>query len=345
MMCAGVAAYASNGAVAKAGAEKPFTIGVSNGFIGSPWRTQMLNDMQLVNKEYQAKGLTKRLLVQSATVDINGQIRQIQTLMNQGVDAILVDTNSANALNPILDQAVARGIVVVAFDNITTNPKVVNVAISQKQRGTAGGAWVASQMGGKGNMVIVGGVAGAPANDLRNLAVAKLVKAKYPKVKITQTLYGKWDLTTGNQVMSTYLASNPKVNGVFTQDGGQAQGVLKALVDSGIKPLPAINGEPIVGWVKYAAKVKKSHPEFKPFTDFNLPQQGAIGLRIAVNLLQGKKLKPSVGNTVIVPLPAPITPKNFSKWVAASKGKPNAFTLEPAPLSQAAVDKAWFTHK
>src|SRR5689334_13750357 len=71
-VCVGVLAYASSGATSAG--TKPFTIGVSNGFTGSPWRTQMLNDMQLVNKAYQAQGLTKPLLIQSATVDVNGQI-------------------------------------------------------------------------------------------------------------------------------------------------------------------------------------------------------------------------------------------------------------------------------
>ena len=52
------------------GNKGPFVIGVSNGFVGSEWRTQMLQDMQTANAEYMKAGLTKDLIVQSADVDV-----------------------------------------------------------------------------------------------------------------------------------------------------------------------------------------------------------------------------------------------------------------------------------
>ena len=35
------------------GNQGPFTIGVSNGFISSEWRTQMIDDLKRVNNEYK----------------------------------------------------------------------------------------------------------------------------------------------------------------------------------------------------------------------------------------------------------------------------------------------------
>lgn len=35
--------------------EAPFTIGVSNSFVGSEWRTQMISNMQEVNEQYKAR--------------------------------------------------------------------------------------------------------------------------------------------------------------------------------------------------------------------------------------------------------------------------------------------------
>ena len=45
------------------GNEGPFTIGVSNGFISSEWRTQMIDDLQKVNNEYKQEGLTEDLVI------------------------------------------------------------------------------------------------------------------------------------------------------------------------------------------------------------------------------------------------------------------------------------------
>ena len=48
------------------GSEGPYTIGISNGFISSEWRTQMIDDLQTVNDEYKKEGLTEDLVIESA---------------------------------------------------------------------------------------------------------------------------------------------------------------------------------------------------------------------------------------------------------------------------------------
>src|SRR5205085_12499615 len=80
----------SNTTSSNGGSKGPFTIGVSNGFVASEWRTQMIQDMQTANAEYMKLGLTKDLLIQSADVDVPGQIQQIRTLMNRGATAIII---------------------------------------------------------------------------------------------------------------------------------------------------------------------------------------------------------------------------------------------------------------
>ena len=81
------------------GNQGPFTIGVSNGFISSEWRTQMIDDLQRVNDEYKQEGLTEDLVIESADVDPQGQIQQMRNLINRGVDAIIVNPNDATALD------------------------------------------------------------------------------------------------------------------------------------------------------------------------------------------------------------------------------------------------------
>src|SRR6185369_15557602 len=51
----------------------PFTIG--------EYRTQMIAELQEVNKEYMDKGITTDLVVESADTDVAGQIQQLQNLM------------------------------------------------------------------------------------------------------------------------------------------------------------------------------------------------------------------------------------------------------------------------
>src|SRR3712207_9465480 len=58
----------------------PFTIGVSNGFVASEWRTQMIDDLQRVNEGYKQGGLTEDLVIESATVDPQGPNQQMRNL-------------------------------------------------------------------------------------------------------------------------------------------------------------------------------------------------------------------------------------------------------------------------
>ena len=95
------------------GEAKKFTIGVSNPFISSEYRTQMIAELQEVNKEYMDKGLTNELVIESADTDVAGQIQQLQNLMAKNVDAILVNPSDVNGLNATLQEAIDKGIIVI----------------------------------------------------------------------------------------------------------------------------------------------------------------------------------------------------------------------------------------
>jgi monosaccharide ABC transporter substrate-binding protein, CUT2 family (TC 3.A.1.2.-) len=81
---------------------KKFTIGISNPFISSEYRTQMIQSLIEVNKEYMERGITNELVIESADTDVAGQIQQLQNLINKGVDAILVNPSDVNGLNDTL---------------------------------------------------------------------------------------------------------------------------------------------------------------------------------------------------------------------------------------------------
>ncbi|MGB8983121.1 MAG: substrate-binding domain-containing protein, partial [Anaerolineales bacterium] len=92
----------------------PFTIGVSNPFISSEYRTQMIAELEEVNQEYMDQGLTTELVIESADTDVAGQIQQLQNLIAQDVDAILVNPGDVSGLNATLQEAIDKGIIVIS---------------------------------------------------------------------------------------------------------------------------------------------------------------------------------------------------------------------------------------
>jgi ribose transport system substrate-binding protein len=83
----------------EAPAAEKFTIGISNPFISSEYRTQMIAELQEVNQEYMDAGITNELVIESADTDVAGQIQQLQNLMAKNVDAILVNPGDVSGLN------------------------------------------------------------------------------------------------------------------------------------------------------------------------------------------------------------------------------------------------------
>ena len=298
------------------GNQGPFTIGVSNGFISSEWRTQMIDDLETVNDEYKKAGLTEDLVIESADVDAQGQIQQMRNLINRGVDAIIVNPNEATALDQVIGQAEQAGIPVIAVDQEIDAPGVTNVVIDQGEWASMGAEWLVEELGGEGDVVVINGIAGHPANEARYDAV-KEVFAANPGIEVVQETNADWDQATAQQEMSNILASQPNIDGVWTQDG-MARGVLQAVQASDPGEYPVISGEARSGYMELWNEVLQQNSDFASYGPVNPPGVGASGLRVAVELLQGKEIKESelqgeAGNTLYVPIPGVVTNQNLEE--------------------------------
>ena len=326
-------AAATEAAPAEGGeaAAGPFTIGLSNSFVGSEWRTQMIQQMQDVNAPYMDAGLTNDLVIESADTDAQGQIQQIQNLVNKGVDAIIINPGDVNALNQTLEDVTAQGIPVIAVDQEICADGVINVVIDQKEWAKISAKWLAEQLGGQGDIVLIEGFVGHPANEARMAGVEEVL-ADYPDINVVGRDTGMWDQATGQQVMSNFLASLPNIDGVWTQDG-MASGVLQAIMTANPEKWPINSGEARQSYLAMWNDLLAERPDFQSIGVYNPPGVGASGLRVVLNILQGKevdesKLAGPCGNTLYVPIPGVVTNENFAAEWEAVKDLPASWTLD-----------------
>ncbi|HMQ30342.1 MAG TPA: ABC transporter substrate-binding protein [Chloroflexaceae bacterium] len=313
------------------GASGPFTIGVSNGFVGSEWRTQMIEDLEAVNAEYMQAGLTEALVIESADTDVQGQTQQIRNLINRGVDAIIINPNSQTGLNSVIKEATDAGIVVIAIDQEISEPSAINVVIDQTEWARMSAQWLVDTLGGEGDVVVINGIAGHPANEARYAGVQEVFEAN-PGINVLNVANANWDQATGQQVMANLLASQPNIDGVWTQDG-MALGVLQALQAANPSAYPVVAGEARAGYMQLWDEVKEAHPEFQSFGVVNPPGVAASGLRVAVNLLQGRELRDGAltgpyGNSLYVPIPGTVSEENFEAELAKIEGQPASYVLD-----------------
>ncbi len=322
LIAAVLAALAGSWSLA-AEAKDNFVIGLSNGWVGSEWRTQMIDEAEAAAQAWAAKGVTVKTIAQSATVDVPGQIAQLRNFINEGVDAILINPNSPTAFDPIIAQAKAKGILVIATDQEVSSKDALYVGIDQKAWAMKSAEWLAKTLGGKGNVVCINGVAGHPANQMR-VAGYREVFAKYPDIKILNEVNANWDEAQGQQAMQTLIATYPDINGVWVQDG-MAAGAWRALTAAG-KTNVAATGEVRVDFLKLW---HDNH--YNSGASVNPPGVMASALNVAVLRLQGHEFKDGIfqgqyGNAIYIPIPL-IDNSNFEQVYEQVKDKPGYFSV------------------
>ena len=317
-------------------------IGVSNSFVGSEWRAQMIQGMQDAAQELGCK-----LIIESADTDVNGQIQQINNLINQGVKAIVINPGDVAGLKPTLTDAIADGIVVVAVDQEIDIPGGYNVVIDQKKWAMLSAEWLfGERLGGKGDVTLLEGFVGHPANEARMAGVQEVLD-KYPDIKVVLRDTGMWDPATAQQKTADFLASGKNIDGMWTQDG-MAEGMLLAIKSANLEKWPQVVGEARASYLRLWQKTLQERPDFVTVGVINPPAVGNGGVRAAALLLQGRKVDPAkitgtFGNSLYIPIPDIVTNENLDEWVKKIEGKADSYTLD-AEVNQDTIE-AYFLPK
>jgi len=307
-------------------AKKPL-VGISTGSSGTSWRTIMINALEQVGKEYKAAGKIKdyKLVNNVTNGDATEQANILRDFISQGVDIILVNPNSPDALNGVIKEAQDEGILVVSYDATVTAPDVLNVTLDHYAWEYKNVEWIASTLK-SGNMIQIYGLEGHPANNDRIRATYDVLK-KYPNIKLIADTTGYWDQTKAKEVATQIIGGGQRIDGVITQDG-EAYGVLSAFLDANKLP-KVMFGDPGTAFFKEWKKLRDKKANFKACTQPNPPGIGGTAFRMALQLFNGKKFKPGVlkDDTYFYKVGMFITDANFDQGWALLKDKPDDYLL------------------
>ena len=107
-----------------------FKIFLSMSYIGNDWQAEAANMLNALaaHKNYADK---VDLQVQVAGPNAQKQIQQINSMVQAGAKAIIVYPISPTALNSAVKNACAKGVVVIAYDSIISEPCAYNLHIVQ----------------------------------------------------------------------------------------------------------------------------------------------------------------------------------------------------------------------
>lgn len=319
--------------------EQKLVFGLSNAWIGSEWRSQMLT-----NFEEACAELGIETVVEHADTDVPGQIAQINNLIAKGVDALVINPADIEALKPVIADAYAQGIVVIIIDAEIPGDDHVNVVINQKEWASISARWLVEKLGGEGDIVTIEGFLGHPANEFRMEGVAEVLAAN-PGINLVGEDTGEWDPATAQTVAANFIAANPGLDGIWTQDG-MAEGTLLAVQASGLdyEDWPQVVCEARGSGLRSWQKVLDEHDDFECIAVINPPGCAADAVYVAYNMIMGKEIDPAkmggqFGNTLYKPLTV-IDTENLSEWMDSIEGKADGYTLD-AFMTAEEID-GWF---
>lgn len=299
-------------------------IGLSNGYFGTEWRNQMIDSAKEQFQTYKTKGIVANLVVQQSGANTGQQIQDMRNMIRQKVGTIMVDANSASALNGVISEAERGNIPVVSFDQAVSNKYAINVTVDHYKWGQRYAEWIAAQLNGKGNVAILDGIPGHPAAEARKKAALDTF-AKYPGIKVVWSGYGEWDEAKAQSVMATVIASQPQIDAVFTEDA-MALGVLRAFENAN-RRVAVMTGEAQKGFLQAWRKERDAGNPMKVFVQVNPPDISRTALGIAVRLTQGRKLKPLPENTYYFPITKTVTAETLDATLESMKDKPDSYFL------------------
>src|SRR5579863_5259678 len=161
-------------------ADKQYTVGVSNTLIGNGWREEMVCS---IKAEALASGKVSKLVLANRNGGPSEQIADLRNLISAGVNIIILNPSDRKALDPVIEQAIAKHILVVAVDQAVSAPGAYVLSNDQVAYGREGAEALFKALGGKGDVVEMRGIDGVPADSDRHQGFQEALK-KYPNIKV-----------------------------------------------------------------------------------------------------------------------------------------------------------------
>ena len=176
------------------------------------------------------------------------QVQQIDSLVDSGIDLLIVAPNQVQTISPAIDRAYDKGIPVIVFERKTSSQKYTAfISADNYEMGRVMGEYIVSRLGGKGTVLEIKGLEGSsPAIERHNGFMDAIKDA--PSIKVVASLQGDWTEPTAYETTKQWLSdnNNVRVDLVFGANDRTAMGARKALGEGilycGIDGLPGENG-------------------------------------------------------------------------------------------------------
>src|SRR4051812_8401019 len=203
------------------------TIGFSAPAADHGWMAGITNAAKAAADKYD----NVELQVAEGTNDVSTQISQVETFINDGVDAIVLLPFDGAALTPVAQKAMDAGIPVINVDREFDSPFAARATIlgDNYGMGVSAGTYVCSRLGDKPDAVVaeIAGIDSLPLTQDRSRGFADALSDR--GLKVSNRVAAEFTVESGEEAASNLLQAAPKIDAIWNHDDDQGVGVLAAI--------------------------------------------------------------------------------------------------------------------
>jgi ribose transport system substrate-binding protein len=259
------------------------------------------------------------LRVADGTNDVSVQISQVETFINDKVDAIVLLPFDGAAMTPVALKAMDAGIPVINVDREFDDANAARVTVlgDNYGMGVSAGQYICEQADGDKDAVVaeIAGIDSLPLTQDRSKGFKDALSEC--GLDVDNRVAADFTVEGGSDAAEQLLQAAPKIDYLWNHDDDQGVGVLAAIENAGRDEFTMIGG----AGSKNAMEAIKSGDSVLKATVIYPSTQAADGVKLARLLVQGKSMSDLVEVEVprTVQLYAPVvTADNVDQFIGTA---------------------------
>jgi galactofuranose transport system substrate-binding protein len=220
-----------------------YVIGVSLANLTEQWRINMRDEIMAEAARYR----NLRIVFTDAADSNNRQIQDVHTLLDSGIDLLIISPNESEALSTVITEAYHRIPVILLDRSVIGFDYTLFIGPDNRLIGKQAGQYVAELLGEKGGKILeIMGRSGSPPVLDRSVGFRDAISLK-PNITVVGTLVADWLRDKAEDELSAWLLKNGPVDMVFAQNDAMADGARRAAEKLGFRGIKVVGIDGLPG--------------------------------------------------------------------------------------------------
>lgn len=169
----------------------------------------------------------------STADSVEEQVKLMENMIQQGCKAIIVHCADSNGIMTGVKEAESAGVLVLTIGTPAAEDTFLRTGVDYYETGYTIAKDMAEKLGGKGNIIVLEGPAGAQ-NAIERLNGINTALAEYPDIKIVASQTANFKRTEGMSVTENLIQKYTDVQGIIGANDESALGAIQALKAAGM---------------------------------------------------------------------------------------------------------------